>query len=325
MSKKLRMFDDIVWQKVSKENKNILDDYILELKSRKKSKGTIYQYNADLKGFFCWAYNNVGEDKSILDFKKRDFRKFFLFMEEKSPSRINRMQCSIRNLLQFCTEDDDEYEDYEINIMRNIKGLQKEKVREIYFLTNEQIEQLLNYLIKHKEYQKALYLSISYESCARRNEVHQVLKTDFLENSRTNIVKGKRGKTFQLIYSNKSKEIAKKYFEQRGKDDIESMWVVGKDDNKRIASYETLYNWVLYFRDIIKEITKEDIEFNPHSLRHSGLENYGNGTHYFLKDIGKDKLDIKVLKSIANHSDISTTEGYLKDKDEQLLNDTFGF
>lgn len=323
MSKRLQIFNEETWKKVNQESKDILDDYILELKSKKKSEGTIYQYTADIKMFLCWAHDNL-KNKSILDMKKRDFRQFFLFLEEKSPARINRVQCSLRNMLEFCTQDDDEYEDYEINVMRNIKGLQKEKVREIYFLTDEQIQMILDYLVQCEQYQKALYLSLSYESAGRRNEVHQVLKHNFLNDNKTNIVTGKRGKKFPLLYFSKSKEIAKLYFEQRGEDDIDSMWVVGKGENKKPASYETLYNWVMSFRDILEDLTGEEIDFNPHSLRHSALENYSNGTHYVLKELGKDKLDIKVLKILANHSDISTTESYLKDKDMELLAETFG-
>lgn len=323
MTKRLKVFNEETWEKVNEENKTVLEDYILELESKKKSPGTIYQYSADIKMFFCWVHDNL-KNKPILELKKRDFRLFFLFLKEKSPARINRVQCSIRNLLEFCTQDDDLYDEYEINIMRNIKGLQKEKVRDIHFLSNDQIELILNKLLSEKQYQKALYLSLSYESAGRRNEIHQVKKDNFLNDNKTNTVIGKRGKKFSLLYFSKSKEIATKYFEQRGEDNVDSLWIVGEGENKKEASYETLYNWVLNFRDILKKETEEDIEFNPHSLRHSSLENYADGTHYVLREMGKDKLDIKILKVLANHSDISTTESYLKDKDQEILNEAFG-
>lgn len=322
MSKRLRMFNAETWEKVNQENKNILNDYILELKSNGKSEKTIYQYTADIKAFFCWAYENL-DNKCILDMKKRDFRNFFLFLKDKSPARVNRVQCSLRTLLEFCAMDEDEYE-YEVNVMRNIKGLKKEEVREIYFLTNEQIEIILNTLLEKGQYQKALYLVLSYESAGRRNEVWQVQKHGFLENNKTNTVVGKRGKKFSLIYFNRTKEIAKLYFEKRGEDDIDSLWVVGRPGNRRPASYETLYNWVMDFRKILEEKTGEYMEFNPHSLRHSALENYANGTHYVLKEMGKEKLDINVLKVLANHDDISTTESYLKDRDQEILAEAFG-
>lgn len=325
MAKRVQIFSERSWNEVNKENKMILDDYILEMKSKKKSAGTIYQYSADIKAFFCWVNDNLG-NKPILELKKRDYRKFFLFIEDKSPARINRVQCSIRNLLEFCAQDDDEYEDYEINVMRNIKGIEKENVRDIVFLTNDQIELILNYLIEKQKYQQALYLALSYESAGRRREVHQVLKTNFLEQNKTNIVQGKRGKKFQLLYFDRTKEIAKLYFEQqkRNEDNLDSLWVVGHGDNRREASYETLYNWTLGFRDILNELTGEYIEFNPHSFRHSALENYENGTHYVLRQLDKDKLPIEVLKVLANHSSIETTQSYLKNKDEELLENAFG-
>lgn len=325
MSKRVQIFNKETWEKVNKDNKDILEDYVLELRSKKKSEGTIYQYTADLKMFFVWAHDNIGEKKTILDFKKRDFRKFFLFLEERSPARINRVQCSIRNLLEFCTQDDDEYEDYEINIMRNIKGLVKEKVRDIYFLTDEQIQSILQRLLDQGKYQQALYLCVSYESAGRRNEVHQITKHNFVNASQTNKVVGKRRKEFQLLYFNKSREIAELYLNQRGEDNIDSMWVVGKEGNRKPASYETLYNWTIEFRKVLAEIEgTEEIEFNPHSLRHSALENYGEGTHFVLKEIGVKKLDINMLKVLANHSDISTTESYLKDKGQEKLLKTLG-
>ena len=40
--------------------------------------------------------------------------------------------------------------------------------------------------------------------------------------------------------------------------------------------------------------------------------------------MGKTELPIDVLKVIAHHSDISTTQSYLKNKDEELLAEAFG-
>jgi integrase/recombinase XerD len=324
MGKRNSIYDERIYEQVNNENKAILEDYILEMKANRKSEKTIYQYTADIKMFYCWVYSNLG-NKCILDLKKRDFRRFFLELQENgaSPARINRVQCSLRNMLEFCSQDEDEY-DYPINVMRNIKGLQKEEVRDIYFLTDEQIRMMLDYLETKGEYQKALYLAISYESAGRRNEVFQIKKEGFLENNKTNEVQGKRGKKFRLLYFSRSKEIAKKYFEQRGEDDIESLWIVDQGGEKRPAKYETLYNWAISFRKILEELTGEYVEFNPHSFRHSALENYNNGTHYVLKELGKDSFDLKVLKILAHHNSVETTEGYLPDKDEEILEEAFG-
>lgn len=321
-----KMFSEELWEKVSDENKELLDDYILELESTGKSEKTIYQYQADIKGFMTWTVSHGGKD-SILDMKKRDFRNFFLKMSKEgvSNARINRLQSSLRNLLLFAENDEDLYEDYEINQMRSIKGVPKESVREIVFLEDDEVTGLIDYLMEREQYQKALYVSLSYDSAGRRNEVHQVLKTDFLESNQTNTLVGKRGKKFNLIYFNRTKEIAAKYLEQRGDDDIESLWVTGRGESKRPASYESLYNFAVSFRPIIKELFDKDIDLNSHSFRHSSLENYSNGTHSVLREMGKDALPIDVLKVVAHHSDISTTQSYLKNKDDELLADAFGF
>ena len=316
---------DVFKNKVNKESKMVLDDYILELKAKRKSEGTIYQYEADIKMFLCYAVDNLN-NKYILDMKKRDFRNFFLAMSEsgKSSARINRVQCSLRNMLEFCYQDDDEYEDYNRNVMSSIKGIEKQDVREIVFLEDDQVTFLIDYYMNKKEYAKALYISLSYDSAGRRNEIYQVEKHDFENSKMTNLVTGKRNKRFNLYYFDRTREIAKKYFEQRGEDDIDSLWITKHGGKTREIESGALYQWAISFRKVLEEKYDEEILLNSHSFRHSSLENYENGSHYSLRYIGLDKMDIKDLKVLANHSDTSTTEKYLKDRDSEKLQSLFG-
>lgn len=320
-----RLFNPETWDKVNRDNKDLLDDYTLELKSRGKSEKTIYQYQADIKGFYSWVQENA-DNKNVLDLKKRVFRNFFLYMTDNgaSSARVNRLQSSVRNLLEFATNDD-EY-DVEINTMHSIKGMQGEKVRDIVFLTDEQITKIINYLLEKEQYQKALYVSLSYDSAARRNEIAQVKKTDFLTKNQTNMVTGKRGKKFQLIYFSRTQEIAKKWLEQRGEDDIDSLWVLEKSGVKTNVSYDTFYNWARSLRKVIKEIDGSELDINSHSFRHSALEAYSQGTHNALAEMGKggNKLDLNTLRVIAHHSDVSTTQNYLLNHDDELIEKAFG-
>lgn len=319
-----KLFKPELWDKINIDSKMLLSDYELELKSTGKSEKTIYQYVADIKGFLTWVYENAG-NKSVLELKKRIFRQFFLMMIDNgsSSARVNRMQSSIRNLLEFATNDDDEY-DYDINAMRSIKGMQKESVRDIVFLTDEQVTSIINYLLEKEDYQKALYVSFSYDSAARRNEVFQVKKEGFVEKSQTNTVVGKRGKKFKLIYFDRTREIAKLWLEKRGDDDIDSLWVANLNSNRTAASYETIYAWAYSLRAILKEIDGSELPINAHTFRHSALENYGQGTHFVLQQLGKTELPLNVLKVIAHHSDISTTQSYLDNHDDDVLEDAFG-
>ncbi|WWT40360.1 hypothetical protein [Staphylococcus phage PT1-4] len=318
------IFNEEVYKEVNKESKDILQDYILELKSRGRAKKTIEQYVFDIKMAYCYFQEN-NSNKSILDLKKRDFRNFFLMLQEtgKSSARINRVQSSLRNLLEFVVDDEDDYEDYYKNPMKKIKSVEKNPVKEIVFLTDEQVDYLIDYLMERKKYQKALYVSLSYDSAARRNEIHQVKKNNFLESNMTNSVIGKRGKQFPLMYMNRTREIAEKYFEERGEDSIESLWVSYYNGEARPLTYETLYQWAISFRSILEDKYDEDLPINSHSFRHTSLENYENGTHHNLKDMGKENLSINELRVLANHENIDITQSYLKNKDQEILSDLF--
>ena len=320
------LYSDEVYERVNKESKLVLEDYILELKAKGRAVSTIEQYVFDIRMYLCYIYENAN-NKSILELKKRDFRNFFLMLQEtgKSSARINRVQSSLRNLLEFVVDDEDEYEDYYQNPMKKIKSIEKNPTREIVFLEDKEIDYLLNYLIEHNKIQKALYVSLSYDSAGRRNEIIQVEKYSFLddEKSTTNEVVGKRSKKFTLMYSNRTKEIAKKWLEERGEDDIDSLWVSYYNGEARPLRYETLYACAISFRSILESEYDKDLPLNPHSFRHSSLENYENGTHHTLKYLGEDRLDINTLRILANHNDISITQSYLKDKDSEVLNDLF--
>lgn len=319
----VKLFNEADWKKLSEENRELYDDYVLEMESNGKAVKTIKQYCFDLRAFFCWLVKEK-KNKYILDLKRRDFRNFFLIMQRSgaSAARINRFQSSVRNLLEFACISEDY--DYEINQMAHIKGLQKEPVREIVFLTDQQVNILIDELLKRKHYQKALWVSLAYDSAGRRNEIHQVKKDGFLENNQSNVVIGKRSKKFKLIYFNRTKILFKLWMRQRGDDDLDTLWVVGKGDNKRPLSYEATYSFVDELREILQTRTGDEIPVNPHSFRHSALTNFSNGTHHVLEEVGKDKLDIHLLQTLAHHSDLSTTQGYIKDDSEAQLADALG-
>lgn len=318
-----RIYNEVEWKEVNQENKDLLDDFLLELKSRKKKKSTIDQYFNDGRIIFIYILRHL-KNKSILELTKKHFRNMSLWMMEDmgmSNSRSNRLMSFTRSLLDFA-ESEDDY-DYDMNTASKVKGLPKEEVREIHFLKDDQFNLLREELRNRKDYVKMLLLDLAYDSAGRRNELAQVLKEGLLTKSNTNIVIGKRGKKFPLIYFSRTKESLKLYLEQRGEDDIESLWVTGKK-SKREISYETIYDYFVSMADLLTELTGENIPFNPHSCRHSSLQNFSDGTHYALKEIGKDKMELNELMVYAHHSDISTTQSYLLDNANDMILQAFG-
>lgn len=320
-----RTFTKEDWNKVNKINKNLVEDFCIEMKSEKKKDSTIKQYKNDLRIICIYILKEL-DNKPILELNKKHFRNINLwFMNELnlSSARCNRLMSAVRSMLNFA-ENDDDY-DYDINFASKVKGLEKESVRDIVFLTDEQIHKLRDYLKEKKMYSHLLLLDLAYDSGGRRNECYQVIKDGMLERNNTNIVIGKRGKKFPLVYFDNTHESLELYLNERGEDDIPSLWVTGKGDSKREVSYNTLYYWVVQMAEIISEIEGKDIPFNPHSLRHSALENMKNGSHYMCRKLGKtDGFSLEELKYYAHHSNSATTESYLKPKDNDVLADMFG-
>lgn len=320
-----RIYNEDDWKNVNKKNKSIMEDYLLEYTARKKKKTTIQQYRNDIRIILIYILKHC-DNKDITELSKRDFRNLSLWLSDElelSNARTNRLMSCCRSLLTY-VEEDDEYE-YENNVSRKIKGLPKESVRNIVFLTDDIISKLRTKLLYDERYKEATLLSLLYDSACRKNECAQVEKYSFLEDDRnsTNPVVGKRGKIFNLIYFNMTIYCARLYLEERGDDDIDSLWVLGKGENKRPAKASNLYDWVVSWRKDLKEITGQDYKINCHSFRHSALENMSTGEHYICKELGLGAIPLEKLKLIANHSDLSTTASYLLDKSTQELENLF--
>ena len=324
MSKKVynQIYTPQKWEKVNKYNKNLLEDYILEMKSNKKKEGTIKIYQSNIRVVFIYILEEL-DNKPIYKLKKKHFRNFMLWLQEKdmSPARINNIFSALRSMLEYASNEEDYEDELEINYASKVKGLQKESVRDIIFLTDDEVTIIYKYLMKHKKYAQALFCSIMYDSAARRSEVYQLKRDDISEDGKISksYVVGKRGKKYRPIYHDRTREAYKKYMKTR-KDDSNELWL---GQNGEIITKATLYVWVRTWRNIIKRETGEYKKFNPHSFRHSCANNLENGTHYVSKELNK-KFELFQIQKLMNHSDISTTQSYLQDKSEDELLEAFG-
>ena len=220
-----RSYSEEVWNQVNPLNKELMEDYKMELTQNQKSKGTIKGYWNDWQIIMIYILKRLN-NRYILELSKKDFRKFSLYLTEEcqvSNARHNRLMSALRSLLTFCEEDDEI--DYDNNVARKVKGLKKDPVKDIVFISNDSIMKLKDKLIENQEYQKATLLMLAYDSSGRKNELFQVQKECFYDENRnhTNIVIGKRAKKFPLLYFEGTKECAKLYLEQRGQDDIKEI------------------------------------------------------------------------------------------------------
>lgn len=319
-----------LWGQVNKENKRIIDDFLAEYKQRKKSKGTIDGYFNDLRIIMIYILKEL-DNRCVLELNKKDFRGLSLYFTEEcgmSPARTNRLKSAINSLLTFCEEDDD-YE-YEINMAKKVKGIPRERVKDDednFFFTFDEFIKVRDILVERGRLQDACLWSIGFDSAGRRNELFQIEKHGLLDGNKTNIVVGKRGKKFYLVYLDDTKELIRQYLEERGEDNIDSLWIKGTGENKQPITGDALYDRVCSISKILSEVRGEQCNIFPHTMRHSRLECLAQGTDTRL--IGENgnpqKYPLEQVQVFAHHSDVSTTQGYLKDHSSELIDEMFGF
>ena len=319
-----------LWEQVNKENKRIIDDFLAEYKQRKKSKGTIDGYFNDLRIIMIYILKEL-DNRCVLELNKKDFRGLSLYFTEEcgmSPARTNRLKSAINSLLTFCEEDDD-YE-YEINMAKKVKGIPRERVKDNednFFFTFDEFIKVRDILVERGRLQDAVLWSIGFDSAGRRNELFQIEKHGLLDGNKTNIVVGKRGKKFYLVYLDDTKELIRQYLEERGDDNIDSLWIKGTGENKQPITGDAIYDRVCSISKILSEVRGEQCNIFPHTMRHSRLECLAQGTDTRLVDENGNpqKYPLEQVQVFAHHSDVSTTQGYLKDHSSELIDEMFGF
>lgn len=319
-----------LWEQVNKENKRVIDDFLAEYKQRQKSKGTISKYYNDLRIVMIYILKELG-NRSILELKKKDFRGLSLYFSEEckmSAARVNRLKSACNSLLTFCEEDDDY--DYEVNYSKKVAGLPKKPVKDDednFFFTFDEFMKVRDILVERGRLQDAVLWSIGFDSAGRRNELFQIEKHGLLDGNKTNIVIGKRGKKFCLVYLDDTKELIRQYLEERGEDNIDSLWIKWSGDDKQPITGDALYDRVCSISKILSEVRGEECNIFPHTMRHSRLECLAQGTDTRLIDENGNikKYPLEQVQVFAHHSDVSTTQSYLKDHSDDTINEMFGF
>ena len=317
-----KLYNEETYGKVLQENKAICDDFLKECKARKLASSTQQQYANDCRWICCFIFKHLN-NQSLLKLTKRSFRDFMIICSEEyelSSARCNRLLSCIHQLLNFCEEDDELYEDYTRNASEKVKGLPKNPERDIVFLSDDIIEKLWKKLKKEKRYEEATLCAILYDSGSRRNEIAQIKRDSIREDANaTNVVVGKRAKKFKVIYFSRTKESYKLY-ESARTDDSDLLF----PNDKGEAAYMHIYNLVVSWRKDLLEITGKEYNVNPHSFRHSFVQNLLDGSHYLCREKDLGSIPLEKIKSLCHHESSDTTLKYAMDNTNKDIEDLFG-
>lgn len=330
---KLPEVTDEQWSLVNEFNKKITEEFLLE--STQLSPKTLIQYRSCLRIFFYWVYENC-ENKSLLDFKSRDFLKYqnFLVRRGLSSSAVRMKRAAVSSLNGYIiTYYEDSYPTFKNFITKKISAPPKADVHEKKPMNDEEWTFLLKTLEEREEWQKIAYLWFTYSAGCRRAETRQLLKEvvnsplitkekiiknpDGTEEKKISKYyqtgeirckgKGKTGKVRKLQFSEEAMDAIKKWLEVRGEDDCPYVFVV-KYKGLRQCSEGVFNDWC---KDDFAKIVKRRV--HPHQLREQRATNM----------VLKENKDIRSAQALLGHEQSSTTEIYVIRDGSEDIEDAF--
>ena len=142
----------------------------------------------------------------------------------------------------------------------------------------------------------------------RLNEVQELKIIDIknlLQDGNVKIDISKTSTQRKLYLTNSFQKELLKLFDFKNEDNENRIITKGSDKNKR-----TSINNIVFIQQVNKTIKEILVEgFSSHSFR-QGL----------ITEMGSKSINIKIISQFVGHKNISTTMGYIKPTDEQILN-----
>jgi integrase len=214
---------------------------------------------------------------------------------------------------------DDELPNFR-SIIRKIENPVNEPTREKTVLTDEQADQLLDYLMERGQYEKACCFALARYSGRRKSELGR-FKVSYFQDE--NIIYGSLYRTPEKIRTKghgvNGKMLTcyvlakpfKPYFDawmaKRAELGIESEWLFpDRDDPTQAVPISTLNSWAETFSNIL------GIPVYWHSLR-----------HFFTTSLAKANLPDSVIKTIIGWESLEMVEIYKDIDDEEEIGKYF--
>ena len=307
------------YEAIPKETKLIIKDYLNECRATGLTERTVKEYTSLLK-YSTMLIQDFFDNKSILEMSRSDFRDLLIILRydlELSHSRANSILSVLTSCLNYIEDEEENWKAYIKNPLRRIKRLPKKPIREKIFINRLEVKAIINRFVANWRLQDAVMISIAYDSGARISELAQVKKKDILQGNFTNEVirKGQKKKT-RLIFMHDTKELIRKWLEQRGEDDIEDLFIYpslpmrSTMHLKRPITSNTLAARIEKTGAILNK------HISPHVFRRSRAETLKRGED---ERFNFKKFDPRQIQILLGHSNLSTTQIYLKDDTEEVM------
>lgn len=266
--------------KVSKENMELMNDFLEYLASIDRSELTIINYRSDLQIMF--VYNMLHNDNVyFVNLTKRQIAKFQNYCLNElgwSSNRMRRVKSAMSSLSNYIENIlDDEIEGYR-SIVRKIENPVKEEVREKTVLNGDEVKLLLDTLVEKGKIQQACVIALACYSGSRKRELTR-FKVSFFDDE--NIIfdgamyktpvkiktKGRSNKLGKPLHKYTLIEFEKYldlWLEKRKELGIDSEWLfVSKENGNYIQAKPSLFD---SYAQTATKIVQKDFYF--HCMRH---------------------------------------------------------
>lgn len=283
---------------VNKDNLELKKEFLDYLRAVNRSQGTIKQYNSDLDIFFCWVFEHA-KNKDFAQITKRDliaYQGWLINDNKNSPARVRRLKAAISSLSNFCenilADEDPKYADFR-SIVKKIENPPLQAVREKTIWEDNEIDALLDALVKGKKYEQACFVALGAYGGRRKSEICRFRVSDFDDNKlvcdgalyKSDPILTKGNKYLECYtLAKKFKPYLDMWMVERTSRNIDSEWLFPDSaDQSKPMSVSTVNSWSKSFT----RITGKD--FYAHSLRHffvSALSRAGIPDNVVVQIIG---------------------------------------
>lgn len=293
---------------INPENVALLNDFLDYLQSVGRASTTIKNYKADLLIFFCWCEDEL-QNKYFVNLTKREIARFqnhALSVWGWSSNRIRTVRATLSSLGKYIENVlDDEIPGYKPVILK-IEAPPKQPVREKTVYTSDEVNNLLDELVRREEYDRACFVALAAFSGRRKSELLRFRVDDFsderlvcdgaLYESRPIKTKGRAGGKYVPCYTlaKKFKPYLDLWIEKRRELNITSEWLFPKLSNpaEQMAT-TTVDGWVKEFTTITGK------PFYPHAMR-----------HFQVSELSRAGIPAEVIKDLQSWADVGMVSVY---------------
>lgn len=304
-------------EQINPDNTQLLNDFLDYLRSVQRSESTVDGYKSDIEIAFVWNLQN-NNNKFFVDWTKRNivaYQNWLLMNNENSPARIRRLKSSLSSMSNFIENVlDDEFPNFR-NIINKVESPVNEPVREKTVLSSEDVNNILDSLVKEKKYKVACLIALAAYGGRRKAELLRFKMSDFYDDKlvcdgalwksspiRTKgRAKGKYLNCYTLV--KQFKPYLDLWIKDREEKGIESEWLFPSESNPaKPMKISSVNSWM----NTLSETT--GIPIYAHAFR-----------HHFTTSLAKAGIPDGVIQSIVSWDSADMVRLYKDiDADEEI-------